>query len=75
MARTKLPGEFKNMSASERILYVQDLWDEIASTAGEEVELTDAQRETLDKRLAAHRAAPDAAASWTEVQARIRSNE
>jgi putative addiction module component (TIGR02574 family) len=76
MTRAKLPIEFKDMSPSERILYVQDLWDEIASSdAGEKMGLTDAQRETLDERLAAHRAAPGTAATWQEVQDRIRSGE
>ena len=42
--------DFDALSTAERILKLQDLWDEIAESP-ESIELTAEQRETLDHRL------------------------
>ena len=65
--------DFDSLSTAEKILHVQDLWDRIAATATDEVELTEAQRADLDRRVEAHRADPDRGSSWENVQKRIRS--
>jgi putative addiction module component (TIGR02574 family) len=58
------------LSVADRIRLVEEIWDSIAS-ALEEVPLTDAQKEELDRRLATHQASPQAGSSWDEVKARV----
>jgi putative addiction module component (TIGR02574 family) len=58
------------LSPAERILLVEEIWDSIASVP-ESVELSDAQREELDRRLTAYRANPNAGDPWDVVKARI----
>lgn len=58
---------FGQMTPDERIQHVQALWDRIAEHP-EDVPVTQAQRDELDRRLAAHRADPDAAVPWEEVK-------
>lgn len=64
------PVPFDEMTTDEKILHVQDLWDIIASRP-DEVSVTPEQRAELRRRLAAHRAGPDAARPWHEVRAEI----
>lgn len=56
-------------------LPVDDRWrliDTLWQTTPEAPEqLTEVQQEELDRRLAAHRAAPDQGSSWDAVKARI----
>ena len=59
------------LSVAERLQLAQDIWDSIAADA-ESLPLTEAQRQTLDQRLAAYRANPEAGSSWEVVRARIR---
>jgi putative addiction module component (TIGR02574 family) len=56
------------LSISERIALVQEIWDSIA-TEVEQAPLTEAQRQEVDRRLAAHRANPQAAIPWEQVEA------
>jgi putative addiction module component (TIGR02574 family) len=58
------------LSPAERILLVEEIWDSIANVP-EAVELSDAQREELDRRLTAYRANPNAGDPWDVVKARI----
>lgn len=55
------------LSFSERIALVQAIWDSIAAEV-ESVPLTEAQRQEVDRRLAAHRANPQAAIPWEQVE-------
>jgi putative addiction module component (TIGR02574 family) len=55
---------------SERIQLVTEIWDTIAECP-EKIELTDATRELLRKRLAAYRANPEAGSPWEDVERRI----
>jgi len=50
--------DFRYLTVAERIQLVEDIWDSI-SDADEVLELTDAQRAELDRRLAANRARPE----------------
>lgn len=70
MSQTPNTLDIKQLSIPERILLVEEIWDSIVEEQ-ETLELTDAQREELDRRLAAHRADPDAAIPWDEVKRRI----
>jgi putative addiction module component (TIGR02574 family) len=69
MGQPQRKPDFDEMSAAERILHVQDLWDRVAS-APERVPVTDAQRVELDRRLAAHEADPSSAVPWEQVRGR-----
>lgn len=70
--KTLLKAELLQLSVSERIQLVEDLWDSIADCP-EDLPLTDAQRDELDHRLEAWRANPAEGASWDTVRARIQN--
>jgi len=46
----------------------QDLWDSVAAEV-ERAPLTEAQKQEVDRRLAAHRENPQAAVAWEQVEA------
>jgi putative addiction module component (TIGR02574 family) len=58
------------LSVAERILLVEEIWDSIADDANE-LPLTEAQRDELDRRLAAYDKNPRAGSPWDEVKARL----
>lgn len=58
------------LSVSERIQLVTEIWDSIAACP-EKIELTEATRQLLRKRLAAYRANPEAGSPWEDVKGRI----
>lgn len=60
------------LSVAQRILLVEEIWESIAEEA-EEVPLTEAQQQDLQRRLAAYEANPKAGSTWEEVKARLRS--
>jgi putative addiction module component (TIGR02574 family) len=60
--------EIKGLDVEERIRLVEAIWDSIASEPGRP-ELTDAQRQELERRLAAHEASPEDVVPWEEVKA------
>lgn len=57
-------------SVDDRLVLVQEIWDSIAVEA-ERSPLTDAQRQEVDRRLAAHRANPGEAIPWEQVEAEV----
>jgi putative addiction module component (TIGR02574 family) len=61
-------AELLNLSPSERLLLVQDLWD---SLSNEDIPLTQWQKEELDRRKAAYQANPSSGRSWEDVKRRI----
>jgi putative addiction module component (TIGR02574 family) len=61
MAKTRL--DFRRLTVAERIQLAEDLWDSVAQSE-EVLELTDAQRAELDRRLQAHHDDPSAAIPW-----------
>lgn len=58
------------LSVSEKILRVQDLWDEIAR-APQDVELTPAQQEEAERRQLAHEREPGEYATWEDIRRRL----
>ena len=68
------PLVIEQLSLAERILVVEQIWDSIAAEQTS-LPVTAAQREELDRRLAAHRESPADAASWEEVKARLRAKK
>jgi putative addiction module component (TIGR02574 family) len=59
------------LSFSEKLQLVEDLWDHLAATP-EELPVHDWQKEELARRKANHLNNPGAAASWEEAKERIR---
>ncbi len=60
------------LPVEERLELVGDIWDSIAQ-APDALELSEAQRAELDRRLEAYRRDPKAGSPWSEVKARIQS--
>jgi putative addiction module component (TIGR02574 family) len=60
--------EIRSLSVQERLRIVEAIWDSIEADS-EDLELTPAQREMLERRLAAHAANPDAVVPWEVVKA------
>ena len=63
-----------NLSISERIQLVEDIWDSIADVP-EAVVLTDDQKRELDNRLDAHHLRPDEGSPWEKVRERIQKQK
>ena len=64
-------AEYMKLSVSERIQLVEDIWDSIAAEAPNTVELSQAQKTELHRRVAAHRAAPSTAIPWEQVRTKL----
>ena len=64
-------SDLLDLSISERIQLVEDLWDSIAAVP-EAIPLTKAQKEELDRRLDAYHKNPDAGSPWELVKERVR---
>lgn len=60
----------EELSISEKILRVQDLWDEIAR-ASWQPDLTREQREEAERRLLEHDRSPGPCSSWEDVRRRL----
>jgi putative addiction module component (TIGR02574 family) len=58
---------FDDLSLPDKIAHVQDLWDRIARTP-DDIELTEAQRAELERRLRAHEQSPGEYATWQELR-------
>ena len=66
---TAILAEAEALSVDERLQLVEALWDSTAEDA-EQLPVTDAQRQELERRLADHLANPDQGAHWEDVRAR-----
>ena len=61
-------ADYMKLSVSERIQLVEDIWDSIAANAPNTVDLSQAQKAELHRRVAAHRADPSTAVPWEQVR-------
>jgi putative addiction module component (TIGR02574 family) len=62
-----------DLSPSEKLLLVEDLWDDLAAATPEEVPVHDWQKEELERRKANLMKNPSSGLTWEEVQRRVRS--
>ena len=62
--------DYLSLSLEERIRLVEDIWDSIAEVP-DSIEISDAHKEELEKRLEAYHKNPDAGSPWHEVKSRI----
>ena len=69
MAVTMKDLGIDRLSAEERLALVQEIWDSLAEEA-QHLPISEAQRQELERRVAAHEAAPDDVIPWEEVKAR-----
>jgi putative addiction module component (TIGR02574 family) len=60
-------AEILQLSVDERIQLVQDIWDSIAAVP-EAIQLSDAQRQELDRRLSEYEKNPDEGIPWEEFR-------
>ena len=63
-------ADILEMTVSERIQLVEDIWDSIAECP-EAVSLTDSQKAELDRRLDAYHEDSQTASPWAVVRERI----
>ena len=56
------------LSVEDRLALVEEIWNSIAATP-DQLSLTDAQKQELDRRLADDDANPDGAVPWEAVKA------
>ena len=63
-------NDLLDMPVADRLRLVEDLWDSIAEVP-EKVELSDAQRKELDKRLEKYHRDPEAGSPWEDVKKSI----
>ena len=69
-----LLSQLGDLSLSEKLLLVEDLWDDIAASP-ESLPIHPWQQEELARREASLAANPEAAMSWEEAKRRIRSGD
>ena len=60
------------LSVSERIQLVQDIWDSVAQVP-ESLALTDDEKAEIDRRLDAYHKDPNAGSPWSVVRDRIKN--
>ncbi len=60
--------EIKTLSIDDRIRLVEAIWESIVAEPGQP-ELTEAQTQELERRLAAHDVAPGEVVAWEDVKA------
>lgn len=64
-------SDILKLSVAERIELAGDIWDSVAEMP-ESVELADAEKAELDRRLEAYRRDPEQGSPWSVVRERIR---
>ncbi len=62
-----LTEELKKLSRSDKILLINDLWDEV-SNEEDEISLSEAQEKMLDERYEQFLKNPEEGKSWEEVK-------
>lgn len=67
-------ADILQLSIPERIQLVEDIWDSVAASP-EEVAITEAQKEELERRLASYAQQPDEGIAWSELRDRIRKSK
>ena len=74
MEERPIPLEIKKLSVAERILIVEEIWDSIAAEQ-ESVQVADAQKAELDRRIASFDASPNEGKSWEEIKRRLETSK
>ncbi|MGA2705002.1 MAG: addiction module protein [Isosphaeraceae bacterium] len=72
MSQTLKALGIDQLSVAQRILLVEEIWDSIVTEA-EDMPLTEAQKQDLERRLGVYNDNRDARSSWEDVRARLRA--
>jgi len=67
------PASIFDLSPSEKLQLVEDLWDDLAATPAD-IPIPDWQVEELDRRKANLNSNPASGLSWDEVKRRVRGH-
>jgi putative addiction module component (TIGR02574 family) len=62
--------EIEQLSVAERVQLAEEIWDSIAATP-EQLPVTDAQQQELDRRLERHEREPARTTPWEEVRTKL----
>jgi len=68
----RIISEALTLPAADRLEVIEQLWDSLAAVP-EALELTDAQRRELDRRIEEMDANPNAGIPWEDVKAELRN--
>jgi putative addiction module component (TIGR02574 family) len=63
-----MSSDIAGLSVADRLTLMHDIWESLAAEVAT-TPLTEAQQREVDRRLAAHRASPQAAIPWEQVEA------
>lgn len=72
--KTITKADILELSVSERIQLVEDIWDSIIEIP-EAIPLTQTQKEELNRRLEAYSKNPDNVSPWDEIKKKIQNHE
>lgn len=68
-----LMNDILQLSIRERLELIENIWESIEAVP-DAVELTEAQRRELDRRLELYRQNPTSGSTWEEVKQRIENS-
>lgn len=63
--------DIKQMSVTERIQLVEDIWDSIAADEPESEQLSQTQKTELHRRAQAHQDDPSTSIPWEQVREKL----
>jgi putative addiction module component (TIGR02574 family) len=66
--QNSLLAEINNLSVTERILLVEDIWEHLAGSDDAKLGLSDVQRTELDRRITAYKDQPDVGRYWNDLR-------
>jgi putative addiction module component (TIGR02574 family) len=66
-------AEIMELSVTERLRIVEDIWDSIAADS-DKLGISDELRAELDRRMRSYEADPEAGVSWEELRDRLISS-
>ena len=74
MTQSSSQLNIEGLSLTERMLLVERIWASIMSDQGS-LEITDSQREELDRRLEAYEASQERGSPWESIKGRLQIGE
>ena len=74
MRTDKIKHEIEKLEMSEKLLLIEDVWDEIAKS-NQELPLTEWQKKELDKRLTLYDKGQIETNNWHEVHESLREKD
>ncbi len=74
MAQPDRKIDVSNLTVAERIILVEEIWDSIV-VQEESLEITEAQRNVLDRRIESHQDSQEYGTSWDELKSELQSEK